>query len=455
MKRRTFISNTLWGTAGIAAGTSAGIWGSCTGRRSLEHPVLAVIGCGSRGTELALKACQADAGITIKQVCDVNVKRSGQTALEIQKATGRLPSSVGDFKAILEDREVNAVIIATPDHWHAPATVLACQAGKDVYLEANPTHCLWEGQKMQQAASRYKRVVQVGFQNRSSSSAAAAREYIRSGKLGQVVHVKVYRMTGGSKWIARENAPVPEGLDWNAWLGPAAPCDYNPGIYEVTGQGGWHNYWAYGGGMLTGETGHLLDLARMVLGDPAHPASVCCSGGNWCWGSGREVPENQSVTYDYRKFALTCETGNAMSYMKDNKPSVTPEQSPDADWMRASARIEIYGTEGLMYLGLNEKGWQVAGKNGILITGQPGLNPDTEHLKDFIDCIRDGRSPACGMQQGHLSAALAHLGNIAYRTDNRQLLFDAGREVFTNNDQANGLLKTTAREGFVISEKVS
>ena len=452
MKRRTFIRNTIWGTAGIAAGTSALV--SCTGARSIEKPVIAVIGCGARGTELALKACQASADVTIKYVCDVNKNRSAKAASEIQKVLGYLPAVADHLKTVLGDKEVNAVIVATPDHWHALATIMACQAGKDVFVEANPTHSLLEGQKIQEAAARYKRIIQVGFQNRSSASAVTAREYIRSGKLGQVVHVKVYNMTGGSQWVARENAPTPEGLDWDTWLGPAAIRDYNPGIYEAADQGGWNNYWAYGGGILAGETSHLFDLARMVLGDPAHPVSVYCSGGNRCWGSAREVPETQSVTYDYKKFALTCETGNAMGYMKNGIPSVTAEQSPDLDWMRVSSKIEIYGTEGLMYLGLNEKGWQVAGKDGILITGQPGANPDMAHMKDFIDCIKERRNPVSDVQQGHLSAALVHLGNIAYRTGNRQLLFDAGKEVFTNNDQANDLLKTTGREGYVIPEKV-
>ncbi|MGV8094994.1 MAG: Gfo/Idh/MocA family protein [Mangrovibacterium sp.] len=452
MKRRSFIRNTVWGTAGIAV--SARILSSCTGSGSIEKPVIAVIGCGARGIELALKVCRISANATIKYVCDVNMKRSSQLASEIQRSVGYLPVSVGHLQTALEDKEVNAVIIATPDHWHALATVLACQAGKDVYLEANPTHNVWEGEKIKEAAVRSKRIIQVGFQNRSSSSAVTAREYIQSGKLGQVVHVKVYNMAGGGKWVAREDSPVPEGLDWDAWLGPAAIRDYNPGIYEVTSQGGWNNYWSYGGGILAGATGHLLDLARMVLDDPGHPASVYCSGGNWCWGSLREVPENLAITYDYGKFALTCETGNAMGYMKDGTPSVTAGATGSSDWMRTSSRIEIYGTEGLMYLGLDEKGWQVTGKDGVLIAGEPGTNPDLAHLKDFIDCIKTRHNPKSDIDQSRLSAALIHLGNIAYRTGNKQLLFDASKGVFANNDQANSLLKTTYREGYVIPEKV-
>ncbi|HBL75865.1 MAG TPA: gfo/Idh/MocA family oxidoreductase, partial [Prolixibacteraceae bacterium] len=136
MKRRTFIRNTIWGTAGIATATSAGILGSCTGTRSIEKPVIAVIGCGARGIDMALKACQASADVTIKYVCDVNKNRSAKAASEIQKALGYLPAPADHIKTVLDDKEVNAVIVATPDHWHALAAIMACQAGKDVFVEA-------------------------------------------------------------------------------------------------------------------------------------------------------------------------------------------------------------------------------------------------------------------------------------------------------------------------------
>jgi len=268
------------------------------------------------------------------------------------------------------------------------------------------------------------------------------------------VHVKTYNMTGGSQWAARENAPTPEELDWNTWLGPASTHDYNPGIYEVTDQGGWNNYWAYGGGLLSGDTVHLLDLARMVLGDPDHPSSVYCSGGNWCWGSERETPENQSITFDYGKYAITCETGNAMNYMRSDHASVKEDSAAPQDWMRAPVRIEIYGNNGLMYLGLNGMGWQVIGENGTLLAGETGKASDKAHCDNFINSVRERNTPASSVEQGHLSSALVHLGNIAYRVGNKQLQFDQVKEVITNNDQANGMLKTTYREGYVVSEKV-
>jgi len=449
MKRRTFISNVIIGaTGGVLSASLFGLE-SCSSLKSNRKIVLGLIGCGLRGTDIAIGICKSNAEVMLKYVCDVDTSKAAVTVQTINKQFGYLPKSLSDMKEIYTDKEVDAVIIATPDHWHALATVLACQAGKDVFVEASLGHSLWEGKKIQEAAVRYKRIIQVGFQHRSAGYAQTAREYVQRGKLGQIIHVKSYNLFGGSRWLPEPNSDAPQGLDWDAWLGPAPKNEYNRGIFDVNIQGGWKNYWNYSGGILANETSHLLDLARMVLGDPGHPKSIYCSGGNLCWNSDREVPENQSITYDYGKFAITCETGNAMSYMKIGGVS-----GPPPDWMRTSLRIEVFGTEGLMYLGLNGRGWQVFGKSGVIITGESGSNPDEVHFKNFIDCVRTRRNPASNVEQGHLSTSLVHLGNIAYRVGKKQLLFDAHKEIFMDNDQANGLLKTAYRGGYVVPEKV-
>jgi len=453
MERRLFLSNVIIGSTGIAIGSSLFGISSCSVLGS-NKIVLALIGCGARGIDLLAKTCDGSTDMQVKYVCDVNEQRSANAAEQINKKLGYSPVQVKEMRRVFEDNEVNTVIIATPEHWHALAAIMACKAGKDVFVEANLAHTLWEGKQIQEAASHYKRIVQVGFQHRSAGYASTAREYIKSGKLGQIIHVKTFNLTGGSKWIAPQEAPVPAGLDWNSWLGPVASRNYSPGIYEVSEQGGWNNYWSFGSGALSGETSHLFDLARMVLGDPGHPASVYCSGGNWCWGSERETPENQSVTFDYGKYAITCETGNAMHYMASDHPSVKENSATPQDWMRAPARIEIYGNDGLMYLGLNGTGWQVIGKNGKLLAGETGEASDKAHCDNFIKCVRERNIPASSAEQGHLSSALVHLGNIACRVGNKQLLFDQVKEVITNNDQANEMLKTIYREGYVVSEIV-
>ncbi len=142
------------------------------------------------------------------------------------------------MKEVFDDRDVDAVWISTPDHWHALATIWACQAGKDVYVEKTPSHCIWEGRKMIEAAKKYKQIVQAGFQNRSGAYNASARDYIQSGKLGQVVHIRIYNLLGGGKWMPQPDAEIPQGLDWDAWLGPAPTVPYNPGRHtgwRITG----------------------------------------------------------------------------------------------------------------------------------------------------------------------------------------------------------------------------
>lgn len=447
MNRRIFLRNAALGSACIALGT--GLFSSCKGRGKGQLSI-ALIGCGTRGMDLALEACRPDLNVKIKYVCDVHSGRSKQAADAIQSTFGYLPSQTGSLQTVSDDKEVDAVLIATPDHWHALATVNSCKAGKDVYVEATPGLNLWEGKKMLEAANKYGSIVQTGFQHRSSGYVRAAREYIKSGKLGQVVHVKTFSMRGGTSWTPEADSLTPEGLDWNAWLGPAPELKYNPGIFDLNTRGGWTNYWAYSGGILGYRASHVLDIARMVAGDPGHPQSVYCWGGNKCYGSNQEVPEMQVVTYHYDKFTMTCETGSSMNYMRTKKADNTLP-----DWMRSSDRVEVYGTKGLMYIGLDGRGFQVVTKGEVTLAEESGPDPLPNHLKDFISCVRSGKVPAAEIQQGHLSAALVHMGNIAYRCGNQHLLFDKEKEIFIGNASANEFIRTKYREGFAIPEKIS
>jgi predicted dehydrogenase len=321
-------------------------------------------------------------------------------------------------------------------------------------VEKNPTISIWEGRKMIEAAEKYGRIVQVGFQNRSASYAFSARDYIRSGKLGNIVHVKSYNMLGGSKWMPQPDCPVPQGLDWNEWLGPAPLVPYNPNIHDMEERGGWGNYWAYSGGVLADDASHVLDLARMVLGDPGHPRSVYGWGGNFAWGSQKETPEFQDISYDFGTFTLTCNSGNSTNYMKKTPGYIRMDPTLFPDWRTNATRTEIYGTEGLMYLGRHGGGWQVKGEDSRIIAEDGGIFPDNEHQKDFIESLRTRKKPNGDVIQGQYSASLVHLANIAYRVGNRQLFFDPAKETFIGNEDANKLLRTTYRENYKIPDEV-
>jgi len=261
-------------------------------------------------------------------------------------------------------------------------------------------------------------------------------------------------MLDGEKWLPKPNTAVPNGLDWDAWLGPAAKVPYNPGIHDMESRGGWGNYWAYSGGTLADDASHVLDLARLVLGDPGHPKSVYGCGGNYAWGSTKETPEFQSITFDFGKFAHTCESGSATNYMKKTPQHIRMDPTLFPDWRTNATRTEIYGTKGLMYLGRHGGGWQVKGEDSVLIAQDGGIFPDKEHQINFIESLRTRKKPNGDLEQGQLSATLVHLGNIAYRVGNKQLFFDGKTERFIGNEDANKLLKTAYRDSYRIPEKV-
>lgn len=452
MERRKFIQNTVFGASGLMIGSSGIVSASVLGAN--DKIVLALIGAGNRGTGTIINTCLVNKNVVIKTVCDVKTTRLEAAVAEIEKDLGYRPATTKNMQEIFDDKDIDAVWIATPEHWHALATVWACQAGKDVYVEKNPTVNIWEGRKMIEAAEKYKRVVQIGFQNRSAPYGFSARDYIKSGKLGKVVHVKCYNMLDGKKWMPKPDQETPQWIDWNAWIGPAPYRPYNPTITTPDGRGGWLDFWAFGGGALSDDASHVMDLARLVLGDPSHPKSVCAYGGNQPWGSEKETPEFLSISYDFEDFVLTCESGNATSYMKKTPGNIRQDPTLFPDWRTNATRTEIYGTEGLMYLGRHGGGWQVKGEDSRIIAQDGGIFPDPDHQKNFIESLRTRKKPNGDVEQGQLSACLVHLGNIAYRVGNKQLYFDPKSERFIGNDDANKFLKTSYRDGYRMPDNI-
>jgi predicted dehydrogenase len=452
MKRRDFIKTSVVGTTGISLGPSL-LSKISFQKGANDKIVLAIIGSGSRGTGTIISTCKVNANVEIKTVCDVNDLKATKAIGAIEKAIGYKPQRSKNMKEVFDDKDIDAVWISTPEHWHSLATVWACQAGKDVYVEKNPSISIWEGRKMVEAAKKYKRIVQIGFENRSAPYGFSAREYIKSGKLGQIVTVKCYNMLGGGKWIPKPDTAIPNGLDWDAWLGPAPYVPYNPNIHDMESRGGWGDYWAYSGGVLADDASHVMDLARMVLGDPGHPKSVYGWGGNYAWGSKKETPEFQSITYDFGNFTMTCDSGNATNYMKKTPNNIRMDPKLFPDWRTNATRTEIYGTEGLMYLGRHGGGWQVKGEDSKIIAQDGGIFPDPDHQKNFIESLRTRKKPNGDVEQGQISACLVHLGNIAYRVGNKQLYFDSENERFIGNDDANKFLKTSYRDNYKMPGK--
>lgn len=446
MRRREFVGKTLLGSAGLAIGSSGLLTSSCRGAN--DKVVLALIGAGPRGLDTIISCCKSNVNSEVKTVCDVDDSRALRAASEIEKQLGYRPQVTRYMKEVFSDKDVDAVWIATPDHWHALATIWACQAGKDVYVEKTPFNSIHEGRKMIEAAKRYRQIVQTGFQNRSGAFNLSAREYIQSGKLGQVVHLRILNLLGGNKWTPQPDSEIPSGLDWDAWLGPAPYRPYNPGI-----PGGWLNYWDYNPGTLN-DASHQLDLARMIMGNPDHPVSIYGWGGNHIWNSERETPEFQSITYDYGEFTVTCESGNATNYMSKTPHEIRMDTSRFPEWKTNADRIEIYGTLGVMYLGRTGGGWQVFGPGEEIVAQDGGVHPDKEHQINFIECVRSRKKPNADMEQSFLSACLVHFANIAYRTGNKQLKFDGRDDKFIDNIDADKFLRLSYRDNYIVPDKV-
>jgi len=414
---------------------------------SNDKVILALIGAGGRGTQNILSFMECCRNIEFKYICEVDDERGGRAIEEVGKIQKFKPLRVNDMRKVYEDKDVDAVVICTPEHWHALATIWACQAGKDVYVEKNISMNIPEGRKMIEAAEKYRRVVQCGFQNRSGQYNISAREYIQSGKLGKVALVKAYCMLPGNKpWFEKEDTAVPSGLDWDQWLGPAPEVPYN-----VSRHKGYNEYWAYSCGVPLADCCHVIDLARMVVGDPDEPKSTFCAGGRVLYDDKRDIPDNQTITYDFGTFPMTVEASTYGEYMSKASPEIR-YGNLFPNWPFNSDRMEIYGTEGMMYLGRHGAGWQVLGSDSKIIAQEYGYFPDEVHQQNFIDCVRTRKTPNSPLEQAHKSANLVHLANLSYRVGKKQLYYDNVAERVINSEEANEISKGFHRRGYEIPE---
>jgi predicted dehydrogenase len=409
---------------------------------------VALIGCGGRGSYLARGV--AECGAEISYLCDLHPGRLEKAAAFLSEAQPRRPKMVEDMRRVFEAKDVDAVIIASPDHWHAPATILACQAGKDVYVEKPHSHNIWEGCKMIEAARKYNRIVQVGTQNRSAPYNLAALDYVRGGKLGDIRLVKVYNLKPGGPFHLGESGSPPEGFDWDAWVGPAAYRPYHQNIFSR----GWHKLWDFSGGDMADDGIHQIDLAVMLMGDLGIPGAVSCSGGRLQHkGDDAEVPDVQIVSFDFEGFVMTFELTGYPRYMRKTTGTIR-RSGKFPNWTHNATRIELYGSELMMTVGRHGGGWQVT-TSGIEVVDQMyGRVSDAEHLKNFLECVKSRKRPNADVGIIHTASTMVHLGNIAYRVGNQKLRFDRKTERFIGNDEANKFLKRRYRKKYEVPERV-
>jgi predicted dehydrogenase len=443
LARREFLKS--GSGAALTAAFAPGI-GSVAGAN--EKVVVGLMGAGGRGTQL-LQWFAARPDVEVAYIADPDMKRCGACAAKIEKITGKKPKLIQDFRRILDDRNVDAMINATPDHWHALGTILACQAGKDVLVEKPTCHSMWEGRKMIEAARKYERIVQVGTQNRSAEYCHRALEYVRSKDFGDVHLIRVQNSKLRNTIGRLPETPVPDGIDYDMWLGPAPMRPFNMNHFHYN----WHWFWVYSGGDIINDGVHQIDIARWMSGQK-YPKSVSSTGGIFFYDDDQETPDTHIVNWDFDTMTIIFEQTLWSPYMKKVETPIR-EGAGYPNWPATGTRIEIYGTKQFMFLSRHGGGWQALDSDWKLVNEMPGKfsQSNTEHIANFIDCIRTRKRPSADIEEIHISTAWCHYGNIAYRKG-RKLHIDAATEGFVDDAEANALLRRTYRAPWVVPEMV-
>ena len=437
---------------------------------------LAVCGIRGRGMD-HVKRFSKVPGVEIAAVCEIDEKVLGTRLADIEKLDLPKPRTFTDVRKLLEDKSIDAISVAAPNHWHSLMGIWACQAGKDAYVEKPCSHNWWEGKQLVAAVNRYGRIVQMGMQSRSSPSLQEAVQYLRDDLIGEVYMARGLCF----KWrdtIGRQpRQAVPEGVDYDLWLGPAPDRGFTLNRFHYN----WHWFWDTGNGDLGNQGIHEVDIARWGLG-VKFPSKVSAIGAKVMFDDDQETPNMLTCSYEFdmpdgKKRLMEFEVRHWMTnheaeigtrlYGGSRLPPAGPTPAPSnaatapgqvlgpASGKPATIGNLFYGSKG--YLGIQEydsyKTW--LGEKGE--PGPSGRAPEN-HFANFIDCVRSRKKEdlAAPVEEGHYSCTLVHLANVSYRLG-RTLHFDPATEQVTGDDEANRLLRDGDRgyrSGFTIPERI-
>ena len=418
--RREFLRQTAAGVTGAAAiHLASDARAAAAGDRLL----VGLIGCGGRGMSLAGYFRNAP-NVELAYLADADQKRLDDAA---RSSDGKGAKPVKDFREILDDKSVHAVIVATPDHWHAPAAILACDAGKHVYVEKPCSHNIREGRLLVEAARRNDRVVQHGTQCRSTGMMIDAVKKLRDGVIGDVLMSKAWNIQRRSSIGKQQPSEPPANLDYDLWVGPATLIPYQ----ENRVHGGWHWWFHFGTGDAGNDGVHDIDYARWGLGVDTHPSRIMGPGGKYFFDDDQEFSDTQQVAFEYDH-----EAGPGRRKMLIYEQRLWSSNYP----YNVDSGVEFYGTKGRMFLSRRGKVQVIdAGNKPVDLKITPKGQDADAHVADFLDAIRTHRRPNADIEFGHLSASLSHLANIATRLG-RSLEFDPKSERFVRDDEANRLV---------------
>lgn len=418
--RRRFLERSV--TAG-AASLAAGVF---VGADDSEKPRTITVGIMglSRGASL-MQTFTAQPGVVVKYLCDVDETRAGAASVRLKADKGQEPEVIGDFRRILDDPEVDVLVCAAPNHWHAPATILGCNAGKHVYVEKPCSHNPWEGETMVAAARKANKAVQMGTQRRSSSAFQTAIGLLHDGTIGHVYLARSWYNNLRPSIGRRQPASPPATFNYDLWQGPAPRVPYHE--YVLDGQSSfhynWHWLWHWGNGELGNNGVHALDICRWGL-NAEYPIRVASSGGRYCFEDDQETPDTHVVAFEFegRKQAtwegLSC-----------NKHKIE------------TGFVAFYGTEGSMTIDGNGA-FVIYDRNDKIVREEKGHMDDGDHIANFIAAIRNNEPLNLNAEilKGHQSTLLCHLGNIAHRTG-RSLTCDAANGRVLGDEAAMKLWK--------------
>jgi predicted dehydrogenase len=471
--RREAVKTTALGVAGLMLGGARRVLGAN------DRVRIAIIGIRGQGNALKRGFARLS-GVEIKTLCDVDenlfAARANDAALS--DVPSFRPGYQKDLRRVFDDKEIDAVVVATPNHWHALATIWAVQAGKHVFVEKPASHTVWEGRKMVEAAQKYKRVVQVGTMNRSRPAVRDAIRFVHEGGLGEVYLARglCYKsrpaigrypdgpvQTGETYKLNAETNDVEPAwdaaylakVDYDLWLGPAPQRPFNRNRFHYN----WHWHWDYGNGDTGNQGPHQFDIARWGLKQAGHPVRISATGG--LYGSrdtSQETPDVHTTFFEYPD-------GRVIEFA--TRGTMTNDEGTQ------KIGNLFYGTKGWLWIDGNGRTWQsylgrgdekgpgAAPEAPASPASASGSDPrvltsiETPHYQNFIDAVRAGDPKVlnCDIEEGHVSSALPHLANIAYRVK-RNLKFDGRTEAIEGDPEASRLLTRPYRKPFEVPEKV-
>ena len=432
MNRRHFIMSTAVMTAGATV-------------RGLASPNdtvrVGVVGCGGRGSS-HVSAWSSQPNVEVAALCDVDQSHIADKLKGLASRGAKTPATYVDLRKMLEDKSIDAISIASPNHWHTLQTIWACQAGKDVYVEKPCSHNVFESQQIVAAARKYDRIVQQGSQSRSSPALQEAVQKLKDGEFGEVYMARglcyKWRDTIGKTPVS----PVPAGVDYDLWTGPAPMREFTKNRFHYN----WHWFWDTGNGDLGNQGIHEVDIARWGLG-VTHPTKVSAIGGKFMFDDDQETPNTISASYEFdvdgKKKMMTFEVRH---WISPHEAGINGEKPGN------TIGNQFYGSKGYLVIDNYNKYYSFMGKDQ---TPGPAATKRDEHWANFIGAVRSRKRQdlTAEIEEGALSCNLMHLANISYRLG-RTLHWDAKTMTVVNDPEANKMLTRAYRAPYVVPKHV-